>query len=174
MFRYLSPSPAAYLSIGLNFRPHRLSTDSADMRFLKLAVSLLFSTSTVVSAWQCLSDADAKKLIDNSVDLLEHPDPEAAAAASYADLSPNIVQYGDSINVLYGDPVRNLIYQRTAPILPSASLEISLTITPPAWETHLHQFHRTHRRCTQPARPRNHRSAYHPRLLLRRLLLGVQ
>ena len=81
-------------------------TSFATMKFFSLAIFASLSLTTAVSAWQCLSDADAKQLIDNSVSLLEHPDPEAARKASYADLSPNIVQYSDSINVLYGDPVR--------------------------------------------------------------------
>lgn len=81
------------------------------MRLFQLAAALLFSTSTVVSAWQCLSDANAAKIVNDSVALLLHSTPEQTAyarAAEYESLSPNIQQYGDSINSLRQSPVSHL------------------------------------------------------------------
>ena len=86
----------------------KIVPQAVNMKLFQLASVLLISTSTVVSAWQCLSDANAAKIVNDSVALLLHATPEQtdyARAAEYESLSPNIQQYGDSINALRGDPV---------------------------------------------------------------------
>lgn len=162
------------------------------MRLFQLATALLFSTSTVVSAWQCLSDANAAKIVNDTVALLLHATPEQtdyARAAAYETLSPHVQQYGDSINALRGDPVSTTPSVKNASKKCNSSHGLSAVIivimvaspelltnlpTQTARYSNLRQLHYLHRRRPQCARSHSNQcSPHHPRLLSNRIPLGV-
>ncbi len=74
-------------------------------------LSALVGLLPIVSAWSkwdggnCLSDADAQYIVDQSIIVITHPDLDAARAAGLALYVPDVVVNGDSINVLNDVPV---------------------------------------------------------------------
>lgn len=76
------------------------------MKFFSLAaVAALASTATAWKHGNCLTDAGLQRIIDNSIIFLQHFDVAAANATAYATFASTIMETGDSINSLRGDPV---------------------------------------------------------------------
>ncbi|KPI42239.1 uncharacterized protein AB675_9841 [Cyphellophora attinorum] len=76
-----------------------------------LTSSLLLLLPAVVSAWSCLSDADAQDIVDKSIIFLQHRNITQAREVATELFSPDIVQYGDSINILRADPLGTPVYE---------------------------------------------------------------
>ena len=76
------------------------------MKSLAIFSTLLVACSTAVSAWSCLSDADAQNIIKEQIVFLQHSDLAAGRAAGEALFAPDFKEYGDSINALRMDAVR--------------------------------------------------------------------
>lgn len=74
------------------------------MKLLTLFTSVALA-SWGAQAWSCLSDADAQGIADASVIFLSHQDIDLANRTAQALFADNIVEFGDSINSLRGDPV---------------------------------------------------------------------
>jgi hypothetical protein len=73
--------------------------------------SLLLLSPALVSAWSCLSDADAQDIVDKSIIFLQHRNITQAREVATELFSPDIVQYGDSINILRADPLGTPVYE---------------------------------------------------------------
>lgn len=69
-----------------------------------LAYLALFAGGT--NAWTCLSDADAQSIADRSIVFLSHTDVALANETAQGLFADGIVEFGDSINSLRGDAVR--------------------------------------------------------------------
>ena len=78
---------------------------SAIMKSFAAVSALLLSLSSAVSAWTCLSDDDAQYIVNQSIIFLQHTDVDQARAIAYDLFAPDLMEYGDSINALRGDPV---------------------------------------------------------------------
>lgn len=76
-----------------------------------LTTTLLLIAPSIVSAWSCLSDHDAEDIVNKSIIFLQHRDIEEARAVATELFSPDIVQYGDSINILRADPLGTPVYE---------------------------------------------------------------
>lgn len=79
---------------------------------MKFSIVAALAT-TAVAQWQpwdptCLNQTDVDNLIAKEIIYLQHPDVAAARAIAYSIFTPDIVEYGDSINSLRGQPVSQL------------------------------------------------------------------
>jgi hypothetical protein len=85
------------------------------MRFASIAAVTGLVASVVAvpyKDWQpagCLTDARFQQLIDGFIIFLEHTNVPLANATAQAIFAPNIMEVGDSINSLRGDPVSDFI-----------------------------------------------------------------
>jgi hypothetical protein len=81
------------------------------MKFASIVglTGLVASVAAVPSkAWQpagCLTDARFQQLIDGFIVFLEHENVPLANSTAQAIFAPTIMEVGDSINSLRGDPV---------------------------------------------------------------------
>ena len=75
------------------------------MKLLATLAALALSSSSLVSAWSCLSDDAAQEIVNKSILFLQHEDLDEAREVAYGLFAENITQYGDSINFLRGAPV---------------------------------------------------------------------
>jgi hypothetical protein len=84
-----------------------LSFKNSTMKFLSLLTPIALSAWTVQAHYQrsCLTDAVAKSIADRSAIFLQHTDVALANATAQELFAENIIEYGDSINSLRGDPV---------------------------------------------------------------------
>ena len=72
---------------------------------------LTLAAAPLISAWSCLSDADAQDIVDKSIIFLQHRNITEARAVATELFDPDIVQYGDSINILRADPLGTPVYE---------------------------------------------------------------
>jgi len=78
------------------------------MKFLATAASVGLWAS-LVQAWSCLSDADAKSIADRSTIFLQHLNVTEANITAQGLFANNITEYGDSINSLRGDALGTIV-----------------------------------------------------------------
>lgn len=86
------------------------------MKFLSALSSLAFLTCLVQASptWEgwnngCLSAAEAQSIVDRSIIFLQHLDIPLANKTAQSLFAPDIVEFGDSINSLRGDPVSYVV-----------------------------------------------------------------
>lgn len=93
---------------------------------LLTSVALLLPSSLALSQDRSciLTSAIVKDIVDKSVIFLQHKDIEESRAIGTELYAPEAVQYGDSINLLRGDPPGTVVY-------PNATAYIEGTLTAP-------------------------------------------
>ena len=58
----------------------------------------------------CLTQADADNIVAKFISILDHPDVTAANVTAQALIGPNFFEKSDSINMLAGHPVSDVVW----------------------------------------------------------------